>query len=587
MATEIASLFARIGADTTGFTRGLNSVHGGLTGMRSPLNALGGLITTTFKVGAGLVAGFGAAMIGATVKAAGMEQSLADTAAAMNLTAEETAQVKDLIKDLSLDPTLKVNSQEAAAAIDMLGRNGLELSDIMGGAARSTVLLANATGADMAQAADIATSAMQAFNLNAGDLDGIMSNISGSLVASKFGIDDYGLALAQAGGVAGAFGVTIEDFNASIAAISPLFQSGSDAGTSFKTLLQRLVPVSGPAADAMAELGLITEDGTNKFFDATGKMKSMGEIAGVLQTALAGLSDEQKIAALTTAFGTDAQRAAIAMANIGQASFANLKATIGKTDAEEQAKRRMDTLAGSWDIFRGIIDANVIALGEKFLPVARRLIDWASEWLTKHQPKIDAAFETFGVFLNDLADGFTGANTAGTTFANQLGNVIREQFAKIGEFLGKTALSLDGLSDWFNRNKTNIVDGAGRIADSFMKIAGAIQKIAEFWEKLRGFDAWASRYLNAAGGPNDFFNRLFGRAGGGPASGMTLVGERGPELVNLPVGSYVNSNAASQNMTRGGTQITIQNLNMQGTGNSGADLTSTVTFLNSMWGYGY
>jgi phage-related tail protein len=42
------------------------------------------------------------------------------------------------------------------------------------------------------------------------------------------------------------------------------------------------------------------------------------------------------------------------------------------------------------------------------------------------------------------------------------------------------------------------------------------------------------------------------RASGGFASGLTLVGERGPELVNLPHGSYVNSNSASQRMAKGG-----------------------------------
>lgn len=42
--------------------------------------------------------------------------------------------------------------------------------------------------------------------------------------------------------------------------------------------------------------------------------------------------------------------------------------------------------------------------------------------------------------------------------------------------------------------------------------------------------------------------RIPGRASGGSASGLTWVGERGPELVNLPSGSQVNNNQASQNM---------------------------------------
>ena len=41
-----------------------------------------------------------------------------------------------------------------------------------------------------------------------------------------------------------------------------------------------------------------------------------------------------------------------------------------------------------------------------------------------------------------------------------------------------------------------------------------------------------------------------GRASGGSASGLTWVGERGPELVDLPTGSYVHDNAASMSMAR-------------------------------------
>ena len=42
------------------------------------------------------------------------------------------------------------------------------------------------------------------------------------------------------------------------------------------------------------------------------------------------------------------------------------------------------------------------------------------------------------------------------------------------------------------------------------------------------------------------------RASGGPATGLTWVGEEGPELVDLPSGSYVNSNARSMQMARSG-----------------------------------
>lgn len=51
------------------------------------------------------------------------------------------------------------------------------------------------------------------------------------------------------------------------------------------------------------------------------------------------------------------------------------------------------------------------------------------------------------------------------------------------------------------------------------------------------------------------------RASGGLSAGLTLVGEQGPELLNLPSGSYVHSNRESRDMLRGGdVHITIQSM---------------------------
>ena len=56
-------------------------------------------------------------------------------------------------------------------------------------------------------------------------------------------------------------------------------------------------------------------------------------------------------------------------------------------------------------------------------------------------------------------------------------------------------------------------------------------------------------------------------AAGGLASGLAWVGENGPELVNLPNGSYVNSNPASKEMMR--------NANVATSGNGGSNSTQT------------
>ena len=63
------------------------------------------------------------------------------------------------------------------------------------------------------------------------------------------------------------------------------------------------------------------------------------------------------------------------------------------------------------------------------------------------------------------------------------------------------------------------------------------------------------------------FNAITGRAVGGPASGLTLVGEQGPELVRLPSGSRVHTNRQSAAMMGGVTN----NITVQVTGRVGAN----------------
>lgn len=245
-------------------------------------SAVGGVVKTLGVAAVGAAAAAGAAIGAFAVqgisKAKDLQEQMSNIASVMNKTKAEVVPLKDLILQLGIDPKLKVNATEAATAIEMLARNGLSMAEIMDGAAYSTVLLANATGADFGTAANIATDAMAIFKIDAANMATAVNGISAVTTNSKFDINDYALALSQGAGVASAAGVSFDDFNTSVAAISPLFKSGSDAGTSFKTMIASLNPNSDEAARLMKQLGL-------EFYDAQGNMKSMADIATELNDA--------------------------------------------------------------------------------------------------------------------------------------------------------------------------------------------------------------------------------------------------------------------------------------------------------------
>jgi TP901 family phage tail tape measure protein len=294
------------------------------------------------------------------------QASMVSVKALSGATSEQFTELNNKAKEFGR--TTQFTASESANSFEVLTRNGLKVEEIMGGAAEATLDLAAATGSDLTNSADIVTDAMNQFNLSAEQVNDAVNGITGTTVNSKFTIDDYRLAIGQAGGVAGSVGVEFEDFNTVIAATSQNFTSGSDAGTSFKTFLQRLIPQSKEAAALMQDYNL-------EFFNANGEMKSMAEISKVLTDNLGGLSEEQRNNATSTIFGTDAMRTAAGLIDTTEEKFASLQASIGDTNASEIAEVRLEGLEGAMKILNSTVETLMISFFDLNIG-GERLIDW-------------------------------------------------------------------------------------------------------------------------------------------------------------------------------------------------------------------
>ena len=346
----------------------------------------------------------GGVIVSGTQAAIGLEQQMADVAAIMNITKEAAEPLKAIVMDLAIDPRLRVTATQAADAVQMLARNGVSMKAILEGAALGVVALSNATGGPFAMSADLATDIMAVFNIQAKDMMNVIDGVVSVTTNSKFAIQDYVYAFASAGGIARSVGVDLQDFNVAIAGISPLFNSGKTAGTSFKVMLQRLIPTTKEAASTMMELGLMSADGSNNFYDANGNLKSMADIAGLLQNSLKGLTEEQRSLALATMFGSDASRAAIGLMELGEDGFNKLMETMSKTDALKAAATRMDTVAGAVDILKSLYEGFSIQIGDAFLPVVRAMVELLIDLADIVGPRMVAFFQNAGDGLARLVD---------------------------------------------------------------------------------------------------------------------------------------------------------------------------------------
>ena len=553
--------FAQAGQAATGFGRTVVSAAG---------------VATAALAGIGTVAltGFAKSAVDARVE---FDKQMSGVQAVLQATAEETKSLEE--EALRLGSSTQFTARQSAQGIELLARNGLQAEQILGGALEGSLNLAAATGIeDLGLSADILTDALSNFGEIGNDYTRAINGITGVTVASKIGIEDYNLALGQAGGVAGSVGVSFEDFNTTLAATVSRFASGAAAGTGLRAFLTRLVPNTDAASDKMRALGIITEEGSNRFFDAAGNLKSMNEISVILNESLGQLNDQAKSEAINRIFGVDASRTVVGLIDAGaydpstgETIFSAFAEGISEVDAAAQANTRLDNLAGDITKAQSAFEGLQLAAVKGATPALRSFFQTATVGLSATTTFIDALNEGKGVFqstaeglsalnleafqIEQIGDDFLGIDIGGVIQA-EIDNAAGFVDVNIADFIRFSSDDLDGgvtrrqlnIGDFFDLTLDNIgddsfsVDIAGFLQAEIDNAAGFIDvNIADFitfssdeiGSSLQGTLETVTK-LNI-GDFIDFSNTSFSEALTGATSGIT----------KLKVGDFIDLTATS------------------------------------------
>jgi TP901 family phage tail tape measure protein len=372
-----------------------------------------------------------------------------------------TAGQMDLIrsKALQLGKDTVFSATEAASAMEELVKAGISVDDVLHGAADAAVALAAAGGISIPEAATIAANSMNQFGLSAAELPGVVDDIAGAANASAIDVSDMGQSLQQVGAVAHLAGLDFNDTATAIALMGNAGIRGSDAGTSLKSMLQRLQPATKKQANEMKALGLITADGSNKFFDAQGNIKSYADIAGVLSNSLKGMTQQQKLAALQTLFGSDAIRGAAIAAEAGRKGVQDLNDEMHKTTAADVAATRMDNFSGSLEQLKGSLETAIILGGSAALPVLRDFVDWLTRGVNAAPKLAGQLKDELGPGFHDLVDAIGDVIRIGMQVIDMFGGIIAIA-AKLG--LG-TVIGVFTVLAQVLDTVTGLLDGQGAV----------------------------------------------------------------------------------------------------------------------------
>ena len=296
----------------------------------------------------------------ATSVAASFDDAMSQVQGALGGASADMDGLRNLALQLGADTVF--SATESAQAMVELAKGGLTEVQIKGGALAASMDLAAAGQLNLADAAATTVQMMGSFGLEAGDATRIANALAGAANASSADVSDLTQAMSQCSAQTSLAGWSLEDTAAALALFADHGVKGSDAGTSLKTMLQRLAAPTDQAAEAIAAYGL-------NIRDSNGKMKDISGIADELTGKLGGLSDAERDAALQTIFGSDASRAAAILMQSGSEGLAKyIAATNDATAAETMANAQKGELSWALENMGGAVESASIAFGTALAP---------------------------------------------------------------------------------------------------------------------------------------------------------------------------------------------------------------------------
>lgn len=501
---------------------GFNDVGHDASGMASDISR--GFGVASLAIGGGLAY--------ASKKSMDFESQLSSIQALTGASADEMARMRDLAQEMGAKTVF--SSLEAAQAIEELLKAGLTPAQVSAGGLQEALNLATAGGLDLAKAAEIMSTALNAYKddgMSAADASNILA---GSANASATSVEELQYGLAQVGAVASGVGLSFKDTNAALGVFANNGLKGSDAGTSLKTMLGNLSPKTKAQYNAFQELGLMAFDTAkgmeflkengikptsdsmedvseaikkyiqksmgakkwnadceksfqglgmsagfmnNAFYDTNGNIEDMATISEQLKKSLTGLTSEQRQQYLYTLFGSDAIRAGNILYKEGADGINNFKKAMGNVTAEEVATEKLNNLKGEIEQLKGSFETMAITAGKAVEPVVRAGVAGLQKIVDgfNNMPKGLQKFIVYGAMA---AGALAGIAAAGLAVVGVIGS--------IGIGIGGMALAGEVIVG-IGAVALPVIGTIGLVVAGILAFGAAAVLLYKHWDKVQGF----------------------------------------------------------------------------------------------------
>ncbi len=285
---SLSSLNFRLTANIAPFRKGLNKAERSMDKMGRKMQQTGKNLS--MKLTAPLVA-LGAVSFNVFK---GFEAEMSKVKAVSGATAEEFKALSDNAKDLGASTMFTAREvAQLQTEFAKLGFTATEITKVT----ESTLALAQASGSDLARAAEVAGSTLRAFGLDASETGRVTDVMATSFSSSALDMETFANSMSFVAPVAKSAGMSIEETSAMLAVLANAGIKGSKAGTALRRIISEIGATGKPVSEALKDLAT----------QGIGLADAKDEVGRSAQSALLILSEGvDQIKPLTTEFENSA-----------------------------------------------------------------------------------------------------------------------------------------------------------------------------------------------------------------------------------------------------------------------------------------
>ena len=301
---------------------------------------------------------------------------------------------------LELGASTSKSATEVAQAQEIMATMGYKTNEIIA-ALPGIISAAEASGEDMALVADTVSAALNSFGLEASEAARVADVLAQAANDSAAGIQDMQYTFKYAAPIARTLGISLEQLGAATEIMANAGIRGEQAGTTLRAALIRLSDPPKEAAAMLRELGV-------RITDSSGKMLPFNQIIAQLSKSTEKMSNAQKLAALSTIFGTEAASGMLTVIEAGPEKFDELTKSLQNSGgaSQEAAKKMKDNLKGSLEELQGAFETAQITIGNALAPAIEKVAGYIQkliDWFNNLSPSTQKTIATIGAVSAVLA----------------------------------------------------------------------------------------------------------------------------------------------------------------------------------------